>query len=371
MYFQSPHSHLKGKIGCKICYPDKSLTVQDWMERFLQNTDYEGNSYLYPNITFPKAHDKIEIVCRIHGIFHQRVYAHANQNQGCPTCSILRNADRKRSTIDHVLDVFKKSHDADSFDYSRVYNSYKSMADLVEIGCKICGAWFNQQAGNHAAGAGCPNCKWDFTLRKNKRERAVVDGKIAGKIYKIICKPNGKIYIGQAFRKRPHDRVNSHFLESETNPHLRASVQKYGKDAFEWEWIDEAFSVLELNEKESFWIKQLNPNLDQRIGYNLNYGGDGSYISESTRRKLSAKARGRKHSEKVKMELSERMSGENNPMYGKHPKRKGKGVIRSDGISFNTLTEAASSVNVSKSYLGKALKNGWSAGGYTWEYIST
>jgi len=368
-YEQSPHSHLKGTVGCKVCYPDKSLTKEDWLARFLVNKDIEGNHYKYPDLAFKRAHEKIFIVCALHGSFRQRVYSHANEGQGCPKCALLRNADKKRLTAEEVVVKFRDAHPSGGFDYSRVANTYRSMNQQLEIGCTTCGSWFKQIAANHAAGAGCPRCKWNFKLRAEKRDREVVDAKVVGKIYMITCRVNGKVYIGQTFRRRPQDRVNSHFLDSETNPHLRSSVEKHGREAFYWEWIDEVTSVVGLNEKERYWIQKLNPSLDPQVGYNLNYGGEGSFISDSTRRKLSERSTGRKQSVEFRQRLSDRMSGANNPMHGKHPKRTGIRVERSDGVVFDSLTAAANSVGLNKTTISRASTLGRASGGFTWRVL--
>ena len=95
-------------------------------------------------------------------------------------------------------------------------------------------------------------------------------------IYIITNLINGKRYIGQSIdiRRRFWDhRCVSH----ETNRHLRFALNKYGKEAFKYEVLEEC-EADRLNEREMYWIEKLEPE------YNAMPGGQG---------------RGRKHSEET------------------------------------------------------------------------
>lgn len=92
-------------------------------------------------------------------------------------------------------------------------------------------------------------------------------------IYRVKNKINNKIYIGQTI-KDLGKRINRHLKESKLDkndrPFLNA-IKKYGIENFEWEIIDEATSLDELDNKEIYWINEYNsltPN-----GYNILGGG--------------------------------------------------------------------------------------------------
>ena len=78
-------------------------------------------------------------------------------------------------------------------------------------------------------------------------------------IYKVKNKINGKTYIGQTIQVLGK-RIGQHLKESKNDknnkPFLNA-IKKYGIENFDWEIIDEASSLDELDEKEIYWIKQL------------------------------------------------------------------------------------------------------------------
>lgn len=93
-------------------------------------------------------------------------------------------------------------------------------------------------------------------------------------IYKITNKINNKVYIGQSLdisyrwiRHKCDLKANVHH-----NIHLQSAWNKYGKNAFVFEIIEECDISL-LDEKEAFWIEYYN-SCDN--GYNLDHGGQGT-----------------------------------------------------------------------------------------------
>jgi len=97
---------------------------------------------------------------------------------------------------------------------------------------------------------------------------------------------NGKIYIGKDSRNR-----KNYFGSGKA---IQNSISKYGIENFKKEIIDEANSLDELNEKESYWIsfyKSYNPS----IGYNRSLGGEGnwdlSYMTPDEMKQMEEKRR--------------------------------------------------------------------------------
>lgn len=92
-------------------------------------------------------------------------------------------------------------------------------------------------------------------------------------IYKITNIVNGKVYVGQTsdhiYRWTHHrsdlDNKRHH------NQHLQSAWNKYGKDSFIFEFIEEC-SEKDLDIREEYWIKFYNSYED---GYNLDLGGRG------------------------------------------------------------------------------------------------
>lgn len=88
-------------------------------------------------------------------------------------------------------------------------------------------------------------------------------------IYKIICKENGKIYIGQS--KNINPRLRQHWFELKNRRHGNEYFQnlydKYGKDGFLVEII-EFCNVEDLDDREGFYI-DLYKSYEKDIGFNI------------------------------------------------------------------------------------------------------
>jgi group I intron endonuclease len=97
-----------------------------------------------------------------------------------------------------------------------------------------------------------------------------------GIIYKITNLVNGKLYAGQTVRSLG-DRWADHKRDSLNGVDypLHFAIRKYGVDNFIIEELDFASSIEELNEKEIFWIKELNSLCKNGNGYNVLTGGLG------------------------------------------------------------------------------------------------
>ena len=105
-----------------------------------------------------------------------------------------------------------------------------------------------------------------------------------GYIYKTTNLENNKIYIGQ---KKSSRFLSDRYLGS--GKHLKKAVQKYGKERFFVELIEEVQDESLMDEREIYWISfydSTNPN----IGYNISSGGN----------------------------VNRTMVGIHNPRYGKH-----------------------------------------------------
>lgn len=191
-----------------------------------------------------------------------------------------------------------------------------------------------------------------------------------GVIYKITS-PSNRVYIGKTYDLRK--RINCHKNASKKNGTsiiLHNSISKYGWEAHTLEVIEEVEESL-LNEREIFWIKELNTyNQNNPKGLNMTAGGDGqrsSWMHDTARRKKQSERfsgsggtfYGKKHTKEVKEFISKFMSKRNKEMGICIPKwgaEKGRlNVIKevigydSNGLfigEFVSYTEAAKHIGV-------------------------
>ena len=114
-----------------------------------------------------------------------------------------------------------------------------------------------------------------------------------GVIYKITNTLNGKLYVGKTTTPL-NQRMASHRCADTV---IGKAIRKHGWENFNVEVLEECETPEQLNEREIFWIAELNcktPN-----GYNRSDGGDGATgcsCSDEKRAKLSAANKGKKKS---------------------------------------------------------------------------
>lgn len=129
-------------------------------------------------------------------------------------------------------------------------------------------------------------------------------------IYKATNLINGKIYVGQTTLQL-EKRAMNHYVcakyecKSDSNrvpTYFHKALMKYGFSNFKFEVLEEVSSLQELNEKEAYWIEELDTT-NRVIGYNLMTGGKSGLKPNSTRKKISDK----KKTDWEKPELRNRM----------------------------------------------------------------
>ena len=63
----------------------RKLTTEEWIEKAKL---VHGNTYDYSNTVYKSANDKLNIKCKIHGLFLCSPHNH-KQGKGCPSCARL------------------------------------------------------------------------------------------------------------------------------------------------------------------------------------------------------------------------------------------------------------------------------------------
>lgn len=97
-----------------------------------------------------------------------------------------------------------------------------------------------------------------------------------GYIYKVICIPTQKIYIGKTqitIEDRWKAHCNTAFCPShgDYNFPFHRAIRKYGKENFKVEKVEQCNNAI-INEREIYWIKYYD---SYNNGYNATLGGDG------------------------------------------------------------------------------------------------
>lgn len=94
-------------------------------------------------------------------------------------------------------------------------------------------------------------------------------------IYRIVCFPAGKMYVGQTndYSKRKSTHLSHLKHNTHSNKHLQNAYNLHGDQSFYFELLESALSPDKVNEREIYWIAYFN---SQNDGYNITSGGDRS-----------------------------------------------------------------------------------------------
>lgn len=135
-------------------------TVEEYIEKCQK---IHGDRYDYSSLIYRNSSTKVDINCRIHGIFQQWPADH-RRGFGCPSCS-----RKKKYTTETFIVEAKKRH-GNKYLYNRV--QYINLDTSIEIICLSHGI-FKMTPRTHlhndgGTGSGCPICNFS----KGEREIA-------------------------------------------------------------------------------------------------------------------------------------------------------------------------------------------------------
>lgn len=145
-FYQRPCDHLLHK-GCPLCARDRYRSnTADFIKKA---KEIHKDTYDYSKVDYEAAHNKINIICPIHGEFYQTPNNHL-QGKGCLSCRYVFRRDK-------IIDFVQKAKEihGDLYNYSKV--DYIDTYRKVHIICKEHGPFY-MRPNNHLMGQGCPFC---------------------------------------------------------------------------------------------------------------------------------------------------------------------------------------------------------------------
>ncbi len=214
----SPASHIDKKAGCIKCYNEKTSERQKIpFAKFLKEAKaVHGELYRYVEDSYMGVSEKIDIICREHGLFPQTAYNHT-RGSGCPQCSTGHRGEEQRIGTDEYIRRCKDIH-GEAYDYSAV--EYTGKYNKVKIRCIKHNYLFEQMAEVHYK-AGCPKCGNSISKTEDeiatyltglkvkviKRDKKILDGielDIVIPEHKIAIEYNGLRWHSEKFGRGRH-----------------------------------------------------------------------------------------------------------------------------------------------------------------------
>ena len=183
-------------------------------------------------------------------------------------------------------------------------------------------------------------------------------------IYKIQNNASGEVYIGKTIR-HAFWRWTEHCTSKNASKISRA-LRKYGQDGFTFSVIDIAENIESLTAKEIFWIAQYSSVAPH--GYNLNGGEDqpaSAEFKEYMSKIVFPRVFGRPSRKTVKESRTEvdifwmkmRIELLNSLKQTGKPILKNRvPIVRSDGVNFNGIVDAATQMGVNENSIRRVLK---------------
>jgi hypothetical protein len=225
---QEANSHLLG-IGCPKCAGVKKLTQDEFLQKA---KEIHGDKYNYTKSNYKNTATKVEIICPVHGSFHQIPNSHLG-GTGCPKCGYEVTKNKLSRPQDEFIRMVEKTHNGK---YSYEKTKYVDAHTPIIITCPIHGD-FKQKANAHLRGAGCPKCSGsyldqDYFIELAKQVHGVKYdySKVffqGGKTpVEIICPIHG------SFIQAPGNHINSKQGCPECGTEKAHEKVKLGKDEF-------------------------------------------------------------------------------------------------------------------------------------------
>lgn len=173
-FWQSPHQHLRGKIGCTKCMVEKYGPPRLFSQAEHIKQVEEGG-LLEVIGSYKGARERILYRCKKHDVKFFAWPRNAVQGKGCPECKNLYIKNSLRTPVDILKERFLEKHGSK---YAYNFENYVNFSSQIEITCPVHGL-FRQRIKDHLKGKGCIKCG---NLETGKKLGLDLNGKKIGKL---------------------------------------------------------------------------------------------------------------------------------------------------------------------------------------------
>ena len=159
-------AHIKEGKCCRDCGIKRSTDKRRKpVEQFVEEAKQKhGDKYDYSKVDYNNIHEKVIIVCKSHGEFHQTPGNHL-RGVNCPKCGIETRTAIRKKPIEQFIEEATKIH-GDKYDYSDVV--YINSLTKISIICPLHGK-FEQKPSVHLMDSACSICSHKEGGLKNRK----------------------------------------------------------------------------------------------------------------------------------------------------------------------------------------------------------
>lgn len=158
---KNARDHLYSKTGCNECSKEasrkkKGMSQEEFMKKLKTQRPDLYKTLDYSETIYTTRRTKIKIICKNHEPFFQLPNNHL-KGKGCPKCVDKKHSESLTMSQEDYLKKVKAVHEKLKHDYDYSNTKYKNMRSSINVICKKHGE-FEQNAGDHSRGYGCPDC---------------------------------------------------------------------------------------------------------------------------------------------------------------------------------------------------------------------
>lgn len=133
----------------------KKINTEEFIKRA---TEIHGDKYNYNFVNYVGSLNKVDIICKTHGLFNQEASSHL-RGVGCQKCYYVNQIFTSKLFIEKANKVHNNK-----YDYSLV--NYINSTTKIIIRCSIHGN-FEQIPSKHLSKKGCPKCGFNLRIKLN------------------------------------------------------------------------------------------------------------------------------------------------------------------------------------------------------------
>lgn len=161
-------SNLVRGSGCPKCAHNRNsesrrLPLNNFIKRCSSLYD---DAYEYDYVQYRNLREYVLVECPQHGIWSVIAANHLNGKSGCPVCQKLKQTENLQQSIRlSDAEFFSRCEQMHGKTYDYKKSDFQGVMQMMRIGCSKHGE-FEQRAGAHMSGKGCPSCGREIAISK-------------------------------------------------------------------------------------------------------------------------------------------------------------------------------------------------------------